>query len=412
MPLPPHMKKLLFAVYLIAAALTAQAGGFQVNSQGQKALGMGGAFTAYNKDASAAYFNPGALALLDSGRYFSIGASYIMPRTTFLSEKTGQAEDMEPQNFLPAYLYAAIPVSDRLTLGLSLNSPFQMKSKWNDNWEGRAINQEISLQTYYVQPTASFRVSNNFSLGAGLVYAYSDLKVRRQIGEFNGNGSFSGTASCLGYNVGIYGKVQDEISFGITYRSTVNFNYDNGEAVFTNIPAPLSSQYQNQGFESDITMPSTLSVGLSNRITDKVLLAFEFNLTGWANYDSLNFNFADQNTPDSRSPRKFEDAMAFRVGLNYSPTEKLEVRGGAYFDETPVRDEYISPDYPDGNRLGFTTGLTYKLNDKFSIDGAFMFEKVTDRNAVADEINVQISNISGTYRTYVTGAGLGLNYNF
>ena len=110
------MKKLFFAVCLLSAAFTAQAGGFQVNAQGQKALGMGGAFTAYNKDASSAYYNPAAMVMLDSGRYVSLGASYIMPRTTFLSEKTGKVTDMEAQNLIPAYLYAAIPVSERLAL--------------------------------------------------------------------------------------------------------------------------------------------------------------------------------------------------------------------------------------------------------------------------------------------------------
>ena len=106
------MKKILIAVCLISTAITAKAGGFQINSQGQKALGMGGAFTAYNKDASAVFYNPGALALLDSGRYISLGATYVMPRTTFLSESTGQTFNMEPQNMLPAYFYAAIPVSE------------------------------------------------------------------------------------------------------------------------------------------------------------------------------------------------------------------------------------------------------------------------------------------------------------
>lgn len=406
------MKKLILAVYLFSAACVAQAGGFQVNAQGQKALGMGGAFTAYNKDASAAYYNPGALAMLDSGRYISLGASYIMPRTTFLSDRTGKSADMEANNLIPAYLYAAFPVSDRLTVGLSANSPYLIASKWQDTWEGQSISQELNLQTYYVQPTASYRVSNNFSLGAGLVYAHASLDSRRQLGEFNGLGSFKGSASGIGYNAGVYGKVQDEIAFGITYRSSVNFNMDNGQATFTNVPASLSPQYQNQKFTTELSTPSTLSVGLANRITNKVMLSFEFNLTGWSTYDSLNYNFENPSTPDSRVARKYEDAMAFRVGVEYKPNDKLEVRGGAYFDETPIRDEYISPDYPDGNRLGFTAGVTYKLNDKFSLDGALMFEKVTERHAIADETKIRISNISGKYRSLVAGAGIGLNYKF
>ncbi len=406
------MKKLFFVVCLLSASLISHAGGFQVNSQGQKALGMGGAFTAYNKDASSAYFNPGAMAMLDSGRYISIGATLIMPRSTFLSDKTGIIADMQPRNLYPAYLYAAIPVTDRITAGLSVNSPYLSNSSWDNNWEGRAVLQEIKLQTYYVQPTLSYKISNNFSAGAGLVYGYSDILVRRQIGEFEGDANFSGNASGFGFNVGIFGKVQEELSFGITYRSGIDFKIDKGEATFNKVPASLSAQFQNQTFSSRVNLPSTLSVGLSNRVTDKVMLTFEFNLTGWSSYDSLNFNFQNAATSDYRTARKYEDAMAFRAGLEYVPTEKLELRVGGYFDETPIRDEFIAPDFPDGNRLGGTAGLTYKLTDRFEIDAAFLVEKINDRASKVDISKTNVSNVAGQYQSVVTGAGLGLSYKF
>lgn len=406
------MKKILLAVYLVGASFLVQAGGFQINTQGQKALGMGGAFTAYNKDASVAYFNPGALAMLDSGRYVSIGSTILMPRTTFLSTNTGKATDMESQQFYPSYLYAAIPVNDKFTAGLSINSPYGLGTKWPDNWEGAAITQEVKLQTIYVQPTLSYRLTKNFSLGAGLVYGHGDFLVRRKIGEINGNVKLTGQASGFGYNAGIYGKVKDEISFGITYRSNVKFDLDNGKATFTNIPSALSAQFPNQAFTSTLKLPSTLSMGITNRINSKTILSFEFNLTGWSSYDSLNFNFENSRTPASKAGRRYEDAMAFRVGTEYTHSEKLTFRLGAFFDETPVRDEFISPDLPDGNRLGITAGASYKLSDRFELDAAYMFENVSERRARADETKLKVSSISGTYRTLVNGVGLGINYKF
>jgi long-chain fatty acid transport protein len=406
------MKKILLAVYLIGSAFLVKAGGFQINTQGQKALGMGGAFTAYNKDASAAYFNPGALAMLDSGRYISIGSTFLMPKTTFLSTNTGKVTDMENQNFFPSYLYVAIPVSDRITAGLSVNSPFGLGTKWQDNWEGNAISQEARLKTIYVQPTLAYRFTKSFSVGAGLVYGYGDFMARRQIGEIDGNVKLTGQASGFGYNAGIYGKVKDEISFGITYRSNVKFNLDEGKATFTNIPNALAAQFPNQNFTSTLNLPSTLSVGFTNKVTNKVILAFEFNLTGWSSYDSLNFDFENAATPDSKAGRRYEDAMAFRVGTEYMHSDKLTLRVGAFFDETPIRDEFIPPDLPDGSRLGLTTGLSYKLTDRFEIDAAYLFEKVSERRAIADITKTKVAAISGTYRTLVTGAGLGLKFKF
>ncbi|MFC5272209.1 OmpP1/FadL family transporter [Adhaeribacter terreus] len=406
------MKKILLAVYLFSTTMLAQAGGFQVNTQGQKALGMGGAFSAYNKDASAAFYNPGALAMLDSGRYISIGSTFLMPKTTFLSTNTATTFEMESQPFFPSYLYAAIPVSERFTAGLSVNSPYGLGTKWDDNWEGRSVSQEVNLKTFYVQPTLSYRITDNFSAGAGFVYAYGDVLVRRQVGEINSNAKLTGSASGFGFNAGVFGKIQDELSFGITYRSNVKFDLDNGKASFTNVPASLSSQFPAQNFKSTLELPSTLSVGFTNRINQKVLVAFEFNLTGWSSYDSLNFNFENASTPDSKAGSKYEDAMAFRVGAEYTHNDNLTFRGGLFYDETPVRDEYISPELPDGSRIGLTAGLSYKLSERFELDAAYLFEKVAERNSVADFTKTDVSNVAGKYRTLVNGVGLGLNYKF
>ena len=406
------MKKILFAICLLSAAVTANAGGFQVNTQGQKALGMGGAFTAYNKDASAVYYNPGAVAMLDSGRFISIGSTFVMSRTAFRSTATEQIAEMETQKMFPSYLYVSLPVAGKLSAGLSINSPYGIHTKWDDNWEGRAVVQEMSLQTYYVQPTLSYRISNTFSVGAGLVYGWSDLLVRRQIGEFNGNAKFESQASGFGFNAGIFGKIQDEISFGITYRSGIKLNQNKGEATFTNIPAFHGSTYSNQTTQSELNLPSTLSVGFSNRINSKVVASFEFNLTGWSTYDSLNFTFENTETPDVRAGRRYEDAMAFRVGVDYTRNEKLTLRAGAYFDESPIRDEFVTPDIPDGTRLGLTAGLSYKLSDRFELDAAYVYENISERRAKANEFNPQISNIGGAFRSNTHGIGLGLNYKF
>jgi long-chain fatty acid transport protein len=406
------MKKILLAVYLASAAFLAQAGGFQVNTQGQKALGMGGAFTAFNKDASTAYFNPGAMAMLDSGRYVSIGSTLLMPRTKFLSTKALAVTEMEGQNFFPSYLYAVVPLNEKISVGLSVNSPFGLGTKWDDNWEGNSVTQEANLKTFYVQPTVSYRLTKNFSFGAGLVYSYGDVLVRRRIGEINSDVKLSGQASGFGYNAGIFGKVKDEVFFGITYRSGVKFNLDKGQAIFTNVPASLSEQFPNQNFKSELELPSTLSVGFSNRINSKTVLSFEFNLTGWSSYDSLNFNFENQATPDSRSGRRYEDAMSFRVGSEYTLNDKFAFRAGAFYDETPVRDEYISPDLPDGGRLGLTAGASYRISDRFELDAAYVFEKVSERRATADISRADVSSVTGTFRTLVNGIGLGLNYKF
>src|SRR5687768_16701314 len=109
-----------------------------------------------------------------------------------------------------------------------------------------------------------------------------------------------------------------------------------------------------------------------------MVLAFEFNLTGWAVYDSLNFYYNNQATSDIKNPRRFEDAMSFRIGAEYDVTESTTLRGGLLYDESPIRDEYVSVEIPDGNRFGLTAGLTQKIGDRFEIDAAYIFQNVAE----------------------------------
>ncbi|MDX5348218.1 MAG: outer membrane protein transport protein [Hymenobacteraceae bacterium] len=406
------MKKILLSFLLLSAAQLVQASGFQVNTQGQKALGLGGAFAAKAYDASAVFFNPGAMAMYDSGMV-SIGTTLLRPSTVFVSTNTGQEFEMQDQFFAPSYVYLKLPVAENIVAGLSVNSPFQVGTKWDDNWEGRAINREYNLNTYYIQPTISYKFTENFSIGAGPVFGISNFTFRRQIGEYNIDAQYKANATGWGYNIGMLGRIDEFLAFGVSFRSPVNFKYNDGEATFTNVPSSLSPRFSNaNAFNSELKMPSTLSVGLTDRISDKLSMIFEFNLTGWSSYDSLNFDFENPTASDSRLGRRYENSMAFRAGAEYLFRDNLTLRAGAYYDETPIRDEFVFPELPSGNKVGLTAGLTYTITNKFTVDATYLFEWQEERNVRVEPGDEQIANVAGVYQTLKNGLGLGLNYNF
>ena len=106
------------------------------------------------------------------------------------------------------------------------------------------------------------------------------------------------------------------------------------------------------------------------------------------------------------------EKKSIRDADRHQQNDKLTFRAGMFYDETPVRDEYISADLPDGSRLGGTAGLTYRISDKIDIDAAFLYESLAERRAKVNERKTEISAIAGTYRSTVAGFGLGLNFKF
>ena len=405
------MKHLYLLSALVLAATSVTAGGFSRAETSQKALGLGGAFTAIGRDASAAYFNPGTLARLDTNMV-SLGLTMMSPRTVFQHAQTAE-ESLTQQVWLPlGYLYGTYQISDKFAAGLSVNTPYAYNTRWEDNWQGRSIAQSSSFYSLYVQPTLSYRITDQFSVGAGFVYATGRMEFARQLGEQEIDFSANASGSGIGYNVGIMGNLDEFVSFGITYRSAIKMDLNNGEATFNNLGQFAGTFPGTTKFRSQADLPSTISVGLTDRISDKVSMVFEFNLTGWSVYDSLQFEFPDGEVQDSRRARLYEDAMAFRAGLQYRHDSLTTFRVGGFYDETPVKDNYLSAELPDANALGFAFGVSRKITNRFEVDFAYSFQGQRARVIESSPTSFLNPTQSGTYKTFIHSAGVGFNYSF
>jgi long-chain fatty acid transport protein len=217
-------------------------------------------------------------------------------------------------------------------------------------------------------------------------------------------------------NVGLYGRTGDNLSFGISYRSGVKLKMDNGTLTYTGVPGrDAGFQAATADFKTDLDLPSTLSVGLADHVTKKLLLTFDFSLSGWSAVDSLTLEVAPTGAFPARrvsTARRYEDALAFRVGTEYQVSPKLTVLGGLRYDETPIRDEYINPEFVDANRVGASAGLSYQLSSHFSLEGAYAFDYGQLRTARANPVQEKIANVSGTYRTATHTASVGLAVAF
>lgn len=407
------MTRRLLPIAFLLSSLSAAAGGYQNGPQSARLLGLGGASTAYTYDLSAMYTNPGILSHLDSLAHISVGGLGSMRRSSFLSLDT-QRETVQDFSLQPGgYLYASYPVSQRVSVGLSVNTPFGYDTQWPDNWEGRSVVQQSSLYTVFVQPTVAVKLNDNFSAGAGVIYSYGRMHQQRGLGQYDdptSQADYKGSGSGVGYNVGLYGRTGEDLAFGIAFRGPIDMKVKDGKATFRGVSALDAAQYPaSTSFTTTMRLPSTLSVGLADHLTKKLLLTFDFALSGWSANDSTNFEVRD--AARVRQGRRYEDAMAFRVGSEYAVNPALAVRAGISYDETPIRDEFINPDFPDGNRLGGSLGLTYRVQ-RLAVDLGYSFETAAKRTARAQRANELVSNISGTYRTQVHTVAVGVSYSF
>ena len=180
------MKKLTLFVFLVAiCSWAAFSGGYQVRLQGQKQTGMGLIGTPFALGASSIFYNPGGLSMMDNKWSFSVGASAIMANAVFQKNAANyQAKTDNPMG-TPFYFYGAIKLKNNLSFGIGVYTPFGSSAKWDDDWAGRYLIQNISLQAIYIQPTLGYKFNDIISIGAGFVYAYGKVELQKAL-AYNG----------------------------------------------------------------------------------------------------------------------------------------------------------------------------------------------------------------------------------
>jgi long-chain fatty acid transport protein len=406
--------KITLLSYLLFAASSLHAQGFQVNFQGQKQQGMGCAGTALNLDASSLFFNPGASAFANKSEV-NLAGTPIFAHVLYTDSATQTSYRTDNPVGTPFSVYGLYHFKkslEPLSIGLAVYTPFGSTVQWEPNWIGRFALTRLSLKAIFFQPTFSYRISERLGIGGGFVISkgsvnlQKDIPVQDSLGNY-GHAELAGKAIGFGYNTGVLYHINERFSLGLTYRSKVNMSVDNGSATFA-VPTALASSFPNGTFSSQLPLPSVLTLGLSFTPNSKWSFVLDVNRVNWKVYDTLAFDYA-LNTPtlgDTKSARNYESIFAFRGGAAYAASKKWTFRLGSGFGFTPVQSGYVTPETPDANRLYGTCGFSFATNKHFSIDASLYATRMrrTDKNIE--------TLLNGTFTSIAFAPGISLNYRW
>ncbi len=405
------MKRLLLFGCLVMGSISAFAGGSQVSLQSIKLQAMGHAGTAISLDGSAMFFNPGAFVFGPNRYEITLGANGIFAQTHYRAVNSNYTSQTQNDMSTPFNFYAGASLNDYVKVGLGVYNPFGSAVKWEDNWKGRYLIQEVSLRSFYIQPTISFKVNDWMGIGFGYVHALGDVYLEKDIPVNTSDGkryyaSLTGDAQSQGFNAGIYLKPFKHISIGATYRSGVNFELENGEALFVR-PEFLEDEIPKENsFDGFLPLPSTYAFSVAYE-KDRWLLALEYDLTQWEVYDTLRIDF-EKNTDlveDIADPKLYENAFQIRVGLQYLLSSKFTLRAGYVYDRTPIQENYYSPETPDMNRSALTCGGSIHLTPSIDVDLSYSYVRGQEYTT-----SYRPENFSGTYQTVANVFSFGFSF--
>lgn len=399
--------RLTLGLALAGMAGLTQAAGFALIEQ--NASGLGNAYAgqaAVAADASTIFFNPAGMTLLPD-RQVVMAGHLIKPQAEFSGSSNiggGDGGDAGGLAFVPNG-YFAYRLTPDIHVGVGMNAPFGLKTEYDSAWAGRTQGIKSELKTINLNPSIALKVSPTLSLGAGLSVQYAEATLTSRTGAAPTSGllTVKGDDFGWGFNLGALWQLNPATRIGLAYRSEVDQKLDGNVAGVSPSPIPATAS---------VTLPDSASLSVLYKLNNQLELLADITWTGWSDFDELRvLRKSDGSTFGTATEENWKDSYRYSVGANYRMNDKLTVRGGVAYDETPVsNDIYRTVRIPDQSRTWLAVGAQYRLSDKSSLD--FGYAHLFVKDARIPNRNESGVVLNGKYEASVDILSAQLTHNF
>ncbi len=428
---------LALSVAVVAAlgAGDAMASAFQLKEN--SAQGLGRAFAgngAAPGDYAVVVNNPAAMSELERSG-FQADLTGINVSMKFHGEGTdalgrpltgSNRQDAGATKPVPA-MYYATPVGERWAFGVGVSAPYGFVSEYDAGWVGRYHALKSELQSIATTFSASYRLSDSFSIGGSVIaqHTSADLSKAIDFGAIlagptggavlpqaaDGKVRIEGDDWGYGWQLGLLWKPTDRDRIGLNYHSKIDHEIQ-GDATFT-VPqaiAPLlGPTFQSTGGNADFTTPAFAELSWWHTHNERLSYGATYGWTRWSTFKDLTVTFDNPAQPDSSEIFRWRNSTFGSVGAEYKLSDALVLRGGLAVDGSPTYEGTRSPRVPDATRRWVALGLGYAPSDAMRFDVGYAHLFVNDshvdvRGETGDHVVARYENygnllaVSGQFR--------------
>lgn len=395
--MPHRLTATIMLVTALCMPAYAQDGRLVSQLFGDRAFGLGGAFTAIADDPSAAYYNPAGLAF-GSDRMFAGSLQVFDTETLELDGSFAPRANSNSKARLTSEISGLFPtsgaslskISDTQFFSLASFTPLHRNVKYlgvaSDT--SRGLTHSVTLSTDVDEkrtlfgPAYGIRLTKSFGLGAALylsTYTLSRASFRSKYIAENRNPNATTWTSTSQYSERYDTEIE---TYGIMPVVSALYRGDNGLRFGIIARAPSKTllgtatlsyrgfRYQNNGVitseldgEGTAEEPSTWNtrIGIGYEIPKRFTLTFDTSIHFANSVKSFEpperFSLILGIDPDIPLERELSTTVNYAVGLEYYLTPKMPMRLGAFTNYS------ANPEIPS-----LTSGLAYAPHlDEFGV---------------------------------------------
>jgi long-chain fatty acid transport protein len=400
------MRQLLIVAIVLAAPRISHGGGFEIAEQSPQGIATVGAQTAVAEDAAAVYYNPAGLAFQPGFGALAGGQlAYVDTRVsageTIRTNHTGVAPT----------LFGSQRLGKHFAIGIGSYANFAEHFKYPQDWSGRFLGSFVDVTTATINPVLAYRPIQRLSLAVGLSIVPGSVDIYQSANFGGGEGVIH--AGLTGIGAGATAGLMAEIipyylRFGFAYRSRVDIDFTG----LSSITAPPEVQGAVAGLfnaRTTLPLPHNLTWAISSRPIDRLTLSADVRYTLWSDISTLVLTQTSQQNPgmtvENRVVTNLRNSWGVRFGGELRVLEnRVRLRAGIGWDQTPVPRETLGPLIPDTDRMLVGGGLGYHSN-RWSLQAGYLA-------AILFESTSENPDLRATYSTvgHVVSAAFTLRF--
>lgn len=435
---------------LMAGVPSVQAGGLSTPTYG--APGWGRAFgggSLFKNDPSSAFNNPAAMAFVDKTiSQFTVDYARISikmkgqskdyngdpltrtpiaPDGSILFDDASVVNGEGGQGGFTAWVptgFLVMPIGDRFAFGLSQVVPQGARTTWDTDSKYRDFAVDTKIETVGLTGSLSFKVNDEFSIGAGAIVQRSQGFVSQNIDLFAAASNSPGIGKdrptggvalpagvgdslirvkvdnvSVGWFTGVVWQPTERDSLGLNYHAKIKNKMKGNYNIYTDSvtqalltePSPLNPDggtilgaaypglnlYPNGAKAStQLDIPATAAFDWVHQFDDRLTVGASVMWTQWSSFQDLTLK--SEGYTIVSIPYKYKDVWMYSLGGDYKLTDQWTVRAGVAFDQTPTRNSTRDPRIPDGDRVFTSLGAGYVVKQipGLSLDAAYSHQFV------------------------------------
>lgn len=399
--------RIILSIALTAAVVAAvgtpaaATNGMYLVGYGPETVARGGANIAIADRTLAINFNPAGIAQLQ-GNHLAVSMSTLAPSLTF-GNQANETFDGEARYFtMPAFTYVRAGKESPWSFGFGMVAQGGMGASFEGENTFFGTRDETFTEVRFatMTPTVAYAFNEDMALGLTANVGYADASFRffPRTSFFNPDNpamSFPGVnlkqAGGLQTNLrlGWWWRPDPRFSVGAIYQTETESNFKDGDmwVNFESFPG-LGRKVLYSADLDGFTFAAQAGVGVAVRPHDRWVVALDVKRYFWDHaIDTIVVTATDPDTPGApptlELPFVFDwrDQWVFALGADYRASDRLTLRGGYNYGESPVPDDTLTPLFPATTEQHLTAGFGWLSGGKLievAVERAFGKSQTND----------------------------------